>query len=51
MLSKIFENRLTYNYQVVDSNLRNDSLKLQFSLWSFILIILILVCLLLFKNI
>lgn len=51
MLNKNLENRLTYNYQLEDTNLRSNSLKFQFSLWSIILIILILLCLFLFKNI
>lgn len=47
----LLENRVTYNSQLLDNSKKYDSLKLQLSLWSIILIMLIILSLLVFKNI
>lgn len=47
----LLEDRVTYNSQLLDNAKKYDSLKLQFSLWSIILIMLIILSLLVFKNI
>ena len=47
----LLEDRVTYNSRLLDNTKKYSSLKLQFSLWSIILIMLIILSLLVFKNI